>query len=259
MILVPTVMSPPCGWAARISAKLAQRFGSQLIFVHAGDCEPRQIEAFLSLYLEQTSHEVLVRHGDPADTILQLADELSADLIVMPTHSHGRFRRFLLGSVTAKVLHDANRPVLTGVHREDVPLHVTDFRKFVCGVDSDESFAPLIRRALDLTALFGSDLTVVHALPAADETSDNRGEAEIRKYLIERATKEFDRLCMQAGVFVKIVYAAGPVHKVLREAALRENADLVIIGRGHTQGELGRLRTHAYSVIRNSPCPVLSV
>jgi hypothetical protein len=49
------------------------------------------------------------------------------------------------------------------------------------------------------------------------------------------------------------------VERVVREAVLRERAQLVVIGRGHTQGGLGRIRTHSYSIIRSSPCPVLSI
>ena len=36
--------------------------------------------------------------------------------MIMPTHGYGVFRRFLLGSVTSKVLHDLGCPVLTGAH-----------------------------------------------------------------------------------------------------------------------------------------------
>jgi hypothetical protein len=35
------------------------------------------------------------------------------DLIVTPTHGYGLFRRFLFGSATLKVLHDAACPVWT--------------------------------------------------------------------------------------------------------------------------------------------------
>ena len=259
-ILVPTVLSPSCGWAARYSAQVSKRLAARLIFVHVGDCGVQQIEAFLALHLENTPREIVVRNGDPAEGILQLSAELAVDVILMPTHAYGRFRRFLLGSVTAKVLHDASCAVLTGVHREDIPLKVSaDFRKIVCAVDADESFVPVIRWAMDFAALLGSDLSVIHALPAADETSDNRGEMELRRYLLQGAEEKFDVLCKQAGLNMKISYAGGPVHTVVREAALRENAELAIIGRGHTRRELGRLRTHAYSIIRNSPCPVLSV
>jgi nucleotide-binding universal stress UspA family protein len=39
---------------------------------------------------------------------------------------------------------------------------------------------------------------------------------------------------------------------------LHHNADLVVIGRGKLQEALGRLRTNAYAIIRQSPCPVVS-
>jgi nucleotide-binding universal stress UspA family protein len=35
--------------------------------------------------------------------------------------------------------------------------------------------------------------------------------------------------------------------------------DLIVIGRGVLHETLGRLRTHAYGIIRHAPCPVLSV
>jgi hypothetical protein len=39
-----------------------------------------------------------------------------ADLVMLPTHELGPLRRFLLGSVAAKVLHDESAVVWTGVH-----------------------------------------------------------------------------------------------------------------------------------------------
>jgi len=36
-------------------------------------------------------------------------------------------------------------------------------------------------------------------------------------------------------------------------------ADLLVIGRGSASGVFGRLRTNAYAIIRQSPCPVLSI
>jgi len=107
--------------------------------------------------------------------------------------------------------------------------------------------------------LFKATLTVIHAVPAADETSDNRGEIELRKYLFHAAEERLVRLCREAEVDVKVLLAGGAVSTVVREAALREGADLIVIGRGHTQRSLGRLRTHSYAIIRNPPCPVLSI
>jgi nucleotide-binding universal stress UspA family protein len=46
---------------------------------------------------------------------------------------------------------------------------------------------------------------------------------------------------------------------VASRAAQAHNADLLVIGRGSAAGLFGRLRTNAYAIIRQSPCPVVSV
>jgi nucleotide-binding universal stress UspA family protein len=46
---------------------------------------------------------------------------------------------------------------------------------------------------------------------------------------------------------------------MVRNVAMRKRADLVVIGRGCIQNGRGRLRANAYAIIREAPCPVLSV
>ncbi len=55
--------------------------------------------------------DVEIREGVAAPTILERAGE-GADLVAMATHGHGGLRRWLLGSVSDKVLRGADRPVL---------------------------------------------------------------------------------------------------------------------------------------------------
>lgn len=50
--------------------------------------------------------------GNPAATILDVAEKNECDLILMCTHGMGAMKRFLLGSVTNKVVHHAHIPVL---------------------------------------------------------------------------------------------------------------------------------------------------
>ena len=56
---------------------------------------------------------VEVAVGHPADTIVRLAQERSADLIVMGTHGRTGLQHVLLGSVAEKVVRLAPCPVLT--------------------------------------------------------------------------------------------------------------------------------------------------
>ena len=55
----------------------------------------------------------LVKQGDTWRTILEVADEVSAGLIVMGTHGRRGLPRALLGSVAEKVVRTASCPVLT--------------------------------------------------------------------------------------------------------------------------------------------------
>ncbi len=259
-ILVPIALSPACAWAAEYSANLARRFGSSLLFLHVGDSPRETIETFLRGAVKGTAYDIVICQGDAADAIVQFARDRLPSVIVMPTHSYGKFRRFLFGSVTAKVLHDMDCAVLTGVHAEAIPFSTgSDIREIVCAVDTDEGFVPVIKSAMAFARLFEATLTVVHAIPPADEMSHNRGEIKLREYLFAIAEEKLKQLKRKAELEIKISLIGGVVPTVIREAALRTGAELVIIGRGHSQRELGRLRTQAYSIIRQSPCPVLSI
>ena len=54
-----------------------------------------------------------VRSGTPHRAILEYADEHGIDLVVMGTHGRTGLERYLLGSVTEKVVRLADVPVLT--------------------------------------------------------------------------------------------------------------------------------------------------
>ncbi|AUG48511.1 universal stress protein UspA [Haloarcula taiwanensis] len=53
------------------------------------------------------------RMGDPYEEIIDYAETADIDMIVMGTHGRSGLDRFLLGSVTEKVVRTADAPVLT--------------------------------------------------------------------------------------------------------------------------------------------------
>lgn len=64
------------------------------------------------LHADGWSNETLVRNGNPVNEILNVAKEIDADLIVLGSHGRGMAKRFLLGSVSDRVLEYANCSVL---------------------------------------------------------------------------------------------------------------------------------------------------
>jgi nucleotide-binding universal stress UspA family protein len=76
------------------------------------------IEASLQ-YLEKSKQhlgdktiQTIVKEGDFADSILETAKELRADIIVVGSHSRKWLENVLMGSVTEKVLHHTLIPLL---------------------------------------------------------------------------------------------------------------------------------------------------
>lgn len=64
----------------------------------------------------EVEYAILV--GDPAESIVEQADELGVDAIVMSTHGRSGISRWIFGSVTQKVLSAAKHPVLVVPNRE---------------------------------------------------------------------------------------------------------------------------------------------
>lgn len=141
-ILHPTDFSDCSEYAFRMACSLCRHYGARLVVVHVAPqdivyagliggtipgaphleaCEEQLRESFAKEV--ETPVEVHVKEGDPASTILELADEVHADLIVMGTTGRTGLARILLGSVAEEVLRHARCPVLTvkGPVEKEVP------------------------------------------------------------------------------------------------------------------------------------------
>ena len=119
--------------------------------------------------------------------ITSFSHKNQVDLIVMPTHGYGKFRILLLGSVAAKVLHDAHCAVWTAAHTED-PLQAThiDCRSMICAVDLDHEYVGLIRFAADLAKEYAADLRLVHAVTATEGSSEIERDNQRRTDLLSQ-------------------------------------------------------------------------
>jgi len=282
-LLLPVDLSERSIGAAHYAKALASHFGSEVIIAHAFELrsayfvspemgpdpdwyEARREEAQHALDDFQVDEfrglpvRRMLLQGDVAGAIVDLAHAEQVDVIVMPTHGYGPFRRFLVGSITAKVLHDADCPVLTGVHiAKAPPLEAIVFRRVVCAVDFDASGERALRWAAQFAAEFQAGLTVVHALPDPGAGEAHFLDQTLPMALAQSARELMEELLKRVGVSAESVIEPGAVADVVRSAGIAVAADLVVIGRHESAGLLGRLRANAYAIVRESPCPVVSV
>ena len=283
-ILVPVDFSDRSVAAVRYGRNFACHFHGELVLAHvlpsipyemggfefggvvmADSFRDRATEAradldqFLADELIGQKVTKVVLEGDPARKLVEYAHTSDVKLIVMPTRGYGPFRRFLLGSVTAKVLHDADCPVLTSVHMEEAgELEAVRPTKIVCAVDMGPQSSKALSWADQMAQEFHAELVLVHATALGESHADDAFDPEWRT-TVEGRMRE--RLAELAGSVhaAAIVTESGNPADVVAETAERFEAHLVVIGRSEAGGVFGRLRANAYAIIRQSPCPVVSV
>jgi len=278
-ILLPLDVSNPAKAAARQAKLLAEHFGARVTLLHvlpyplAAPGAPEhgvqlgewftarstqdalELSSFFAPELKDLPVEEVILEGEPAKRIVEYAHSNKVDLIVMGSHGMGPFRRFLLGSVTAKVLHDVDCPVWTGIHAERVACGESlSIRNVVCAIDLGPESARLIGWAAEAASSFGAArLFLVHAIPDREPEDDTEDSTALR------ARERAEELKRQRGVNAHVIIAGGEIHKAVRRQLEELGADLLIIGRSPESGIFGRLPTNAYAIVRDSCCPVVSV
>jgi len=211
--------------------------------------------------LKGISVKRLLCDGDPARRIVDAASSEKADLILMPTRGHGRFRRFLLGSVTAKVLHDTECAVWTGAHLEEAPvLSPTDIRQVMCAVNLESQSAKTLQWAAAFTAEAGATLTVVNAIWDHPRELPERYRLQWYEEAQWGANERIRSLLRDLGVEANVMVAGGgDIAGTLAGAAKEKKVQLLVIGRVSASDATKPLSSHTYSIICSAPCPVVSI
>jgi nucleotide-binding universal stress UspA family protein len=131
-ILHPTDFSEQSQHAFAVACALARDYGARLMILHAvatpsvyyvegavpvdeydlRSSAQAQLDR-LQVPAANVRAERRLEEGDAAETILHVADEIQANLIVMGTHGRTGLGRILMGSVAEEVMRRAACPVLT--------------------------------------------------------------------------------------------------------------------------------------------------
>lgn len=283
-IVVPVDYSEKSEGAARYAEAMHSRFGSRVTLLHVlppphyefgamevggsvledlfrnrAEQARRDLDEFLPSELAPEFTERILLEGDPAARIVKTAHERGAGLIVMPTHGYGTFRRFILGSVTAKVLHDADCPVWTGVHMEAETVEAVRFNRVAAAIDLGPQTERTLMWARRFAESAGAELTLIHAMPNLEGRSGEYFDPDWRRHMKASISEEISDLLSRLGFEAPLLADSGETAETVCGLAQEWKSDVLVIGRGSAAGVFGRLRANAYSIIRQSHCPVVSV
>src|ERR1700739_1547228 len=188
-ILFPVNFSPSCDAMTPYVKKAAALLGARVSLIHVFDpgshsgfelyvrmpaeiAEERQeiarnsLNSFLQVEFPVSEHPRILVAGDAAAQIAEVAKN-GFDLIIMPTHA-GIFRRMLIGSTTAKVLNDADCPVVTSKHAETIAPRPLEHRDWLCALGFDENSERVLRYCHQAAAEARGNLTIIHAIQSTD-------------------------------------------------------------------------------------------
>jgi len=141
-ILVATDLTPASEPAVKAALGLAKTLGATITALHVLEAPAESVKWFLpdspellalraaiareqeTIHKELAAHlaslaqgsvsvEAIVRNGNPVDTIVGVADEIGADLVVVGTHGRRGIQHAILGSVAERVVRTARQAVLT--------------------------------------------------------------------------------------------------------------------------------------------------
>ena len=208
-----------------------------------GEAE-RSLRAFVDSTLRENGGKVVTRVVEalPADGIRDMAASTGADLIVMGTHGRSGLNRWMLGSVTERVLRESPVPLLTVRAAPRGPV-----RRILSPVDGTEASRNAFRLAAGLGACFGAEITAlyVHETGSAPPVPD----------LCSLIPAEARQRCNIRD----LVRHGDPAEEIVALAS-EEAFDLLVIGAPHRRFFEGLvLGTTTLRGVRHAPCPVLTV
>ncbi|HTV24478.1 MAG TPA: universal stress protein [Polyangiaceae bacterium] len=287
-IMVPVDFSEHSTLAFGHARLLASAFGAELELVHVVEQVVHSHPSFWSAEpaLADELHQQSIRSAEAlvADLVHKHADELGqdivprivsgslpgaladyatesdTDLIVLSTHGRTGFARWLMGSVSERVLRVAPCSVL--VVRGAAPA--SSVQRVLVAVDLSEHS----RRALEVAALvaarLGASLEVLHVWTVAFYADEGTGRAGLLDRMRETARAELDvfvdATTLPTGVVVARTIVSGAPTAAISEHVASRHPDLLVLGT-HGYGGVKRmvLGSVAEALARYAGCATLVV
>jgi len=202
----------------------------------------------------------LETEGDPADRILAVAEEISADLVAMSSHGRSGITRMVRGSVAERVLRRCTAPVLLCTPNSGSVAEYPQFRRVLVPLDGSELADRILPDVEKIALAYGSEVTLMRVEGMLREPpspvfqskwwSEERVEEQLAPLIPQRDVLE------NAGVKVgRLVAHGSPSDRILWAA---RKVDLVAMT---THGRSGATRwffgSVAEAVLREADCPLL--
>jgi len=276
-ILFPVDYSDACKAIAPYVIETARHFQASLTLAHAYQVwslpheelikaangwpqrakpyEKHRLREFAACVFPGLDPEFRVEEGDAGAVIHDIIEHEGTDLVMMPSRGQGIVRRLLLGSTTAKVLHDSSAAVWT-CGRSMQPAK-PNYQSVLCTVDESDEAESVAKAAAYMAKSYRARLTLMHVMEYIPTSFDlDLSAYQAMKDASCRKLREMNsRLDLNASYLV----SEEPFLEAILHQTETVQADLIVAGRGMSQGTFSRAWSSLCDIVRESPCPVLSI
>jgi nucleotide-binding universal stress UspA family protein len=219
-------------------------------------------EAAKTLDTLGVSYETDVVQGNPAPTIVEYAERFDMDLIVMPTHGREGVSRYLIGSVSEKVVRLSSVPVLTVRMQPDEQL-TFPYENILVPTDGSSAATHAADHLVEFAVALDA---TVHVLSVVDDTalgldvrSTASGEETERAAADAVETVVSEAETRGVATTVRHIEHGTPVEEILD---CIDSNDIHAVGMG-TAGRRGTdrilLGSVAEKTVRSAPVPVMTI
>ncbi|MBJ7492175.1 MAG: hypothetical protein RLZZ374_793 [Cyanobacteriota bacterium] len=180
----------------------------------------RVAESVQRLGLNPSEINTIIRQGDTKQTVLKVADELDADLILMGSRGLSRLQSILSNSTSQYIFQLSTRPML--LVRDD--LYVRHINRVMVTIDGTGVGDDALKIACELVReIPGGSLTGIHI--SRQDITPSRGGLSPADEALQKAVLRARNL----GVELKTIHTTGDIGRGVCAAAEAEKADLLVI------------------------------
>lgn len=217
------------------------------------------LDEALALVPADVPAEAHIRSGDSdAHALIEAAEELGADVLVIGATSTGLFKRFTIGSVASALLHASTVPVALaphGYHRKEALTRIS------CGLGTRAGAEKLLDFAIGMAANRKVPLRVVSLL-ALDGGTSGDAAAAAREYAEKTvaAATPVNQSGVQLAAKTDVVVAQGRSIEEAVDDLDWEDGEVLVIGSSRlAQARSIFLGSTANRILRALPVPMLVV
>ncbi len=186
-----------------------------------------------------SSTRVAVYGGDPAEALIEAAEDEDAEFIVVGSRGLHELGDAVLGSVSCALMRTAPCPVVVAPPSLPVPLVPRSLRPVVCGVEGSDRDQLTLRLGADLALRLGAALHAVHAFdPRPVAPGPAAVMPPVMPALSEAAEATLEHAVTEAGVKARRCVISSPVVEGLMRVADETGAGLLVVG-SRGRGKLG--------------------